>query len=239
MEAKKDTPPAAPLNIPFAQGRVAAALNFVVTYNGPGSWKRDAFWDEYVVTVSNPGSRPVTLAAAELTDVSGAVHPAGSDPWELESESKTLEEKYRAAGFAFVRYTGPGLLMAGAAATEVLAGGIFSTGAAAAATATLIAIPVYYVGVVAINHHNKVAMQAEFDRRRLAFPLPLAPGQTRTASLFFPTMAGPRRLALHWADDTGSGDVFLSLDFLRNLHLKEGPPTDAEKNTPPKPRPTP
>src|SRR5208283_1544404 len=117
LEAKKDTPPPQLLNMPFAPSRLEAALNTVITYNGPGSWKRDAFWDEYVVTLHNPGGQILTITAVELTDLSGTARTAGDKPWKLEKESKTLEEKYRAAGVAFARYTVPGVLIVGGAAT--------------------------------------------------------------------------------------------------------------------------
>src|SRR5208283_5705413 len=84
LKARKDTPPPQLLNVPFAPGRLEAALNAVITYNGPGSWKRDAFWDEYVVTLHNPGGQILTITAVELTDLSGTARTAGDKPWKLE-----------------------------------------------------------------------------------------------------------------------------------------------------------
>ena len=106
--ARKDTPGPQLLNVQFPPGRLDATLISVITYNGPGSWKRDAFWDEYVVTIQNTGNDPITIAAAGLTDSAGTMRAAGVAPWPLEQESKRLEDKYRAAGIAFVRYTTPG-----------------------------------------------------------------------------------------------------------------------------------
>ena len=218
-EAKKDTPPPELLNVTFAPAPLEATLNTVITYNGPGSWKREAFWDEYVVTLHNPGSQPLTISSTALTDFAGTLRPEGSDPWALEKESKTLEQKYHDAGIAFVRYTAPGVVIAGAGAGFAMAS-FASAGAASAAAVCLVALPVYYVGVLTINHHNRVAMEAEFNRRRLALPLTLAPGETRTGSCFLPMVTSPRSLALHWSSESGSGDTVLSLDFLRGLHLK-------------------
>jgi len=219
LEAKKDTPPPQLLNMPFAPSRLEAALNTVITYNGPGSWKRNAFWDEYVVTLHNPGSQALTISVVGLTDLAGAVRTTGDNPWELEKESKTLEEKYRAAGIAFVRYGAPAVVILGTGAWVVSAT-LYGTAGAVAASATLVALPVYYVGVVMINHYNKVAMEKEFNRRRLALPVVLAPGETRTGSLFFPMVPSPRALALHWTAESGPGDAVLALDFLHFLHLK-------------------
>ena len=219
-EAKKDTPPPELLNVTFAPALLEAVLSTVITYNGPGSWKRDAFWDEYVVTLHNPGSQPLTVATAGLTDFAGLARTAGTEPWALEKQSKTLERQYKDAGIAFVRYTAPGVLILGAGVAAISSAGIFSAGAAGAATATVVVLPLYYIGVLVINHSNKVAMEKEFNRRRLALPLTLAPGETRTGSCFLPMVTSPRSLALHWSSESGSGDTVLSLDFLRGLHLK-------------------
>jgi len=225
LKAKKDTPPPQMLNMSFPAGRLEATLNTVITFNGPGSWKRDAFWDEYVVTLRNPGSQMLIITDVGLTDYSGAVQSTGDNPWKLEKESKTLEERYHAAGVDFARYTAPGLLIAGGAAAigiGTAGGGMLAGYAAVVGTAglALVALPVYYGTVLTIDHHHKVGMEREFNRRRLALPLPLAPGETRTGSFFFPMVPSPRSLGLHWADVSGSGETVLALDFLRGLHLK-------------------
>ena len=118
-----------------------------------------------------------------------------------------------------MRYTAPGVLMLGAGAGFVSAS-LFSSGAATAAAATMVALPVYYVTVLTINHYNKVAMEKEFTRRRLALPLTLAPGETRTGSFFFPMVPSPRSLGVHWSSGPDSGAALLPLGFLHELHLK-------------------
>jgi hypothetical protein len=222
-EARKSTPPPQLLNVAFAPAPLEAALSTLITYNGPGSWKRDAFWDEYVVTLHNPGSQPLIVSSAGLVDFAGASRATGPEPWALEKESKTLERQYRDAGIAFVRYTAPGILILGTGAAVAMANTSFfvaaSSGAAAtAATATFVALPLYYAVVLTINHHNKVAMETEFNRRRLVLPLTLSPGETRTGSLFFPMVPNPRSLGLRWSTGTANGENVLPLDFLRGLH---------------------
>jgi len=225
LKAKKDTPPPQLLNVAFAPGGLEAALNAIITYNGPGSWKRDAFWDEYVVTLHNPGKQILTVTGVELTDPSGAVRVAGDNPWKLERESKTLEEKYRAAGMAFVRYTVPGVLIVGGAGALAAStsGGMFVGYAAlgGAGLAVVGVLPAYYGVILVINHHNKVAMEKEFGRRRLSLPLVLAPGEMRTGSFFFPMVPSPRALTMHWTAEPGVGDAVLALGFLHDLHIED------------------
>lgn len=235
-EAKKDTPAPKLLNVAFAPGSLGAELSMLITYNGPGSWKRDAFWDEYVVTLHNPGKEPLAVSGASLVDYAGTTHVPGDEPWVLEKRSKTLEQKYKEAGIAFVRYATPGILLLGTsaavmyAATPIMVWGPSTAGAGAAttaATATLVAIPIYYAVVLTINHRNKVAMEKEFARRRLVLPLTLAPGEARTGSLFFPMVPNPRSLGLHWSAGSAGGDSVLPLDFLHGLHA-----APAAKNRP-------
>ncbi len=208
------------LNVAFAPAPLEATLNSVITYNGPGSWKRDAFWDEYVVTLHNPGSQPLKVATASLVDNVGTVYSASDMPWALEKVSKTLEQKHKDAGMAFVRYTAPGLLIVGTGTAAAASAGFLSAGAATAGAATIVALPIYYIGVVVINHKNKAAMSGEFNRRRHVLSLRFAPGETRTGSFFFPTVPSPRSLGLGWSTATASGESVLPLDFLHGLHVK-------------------
>jgi len=221
---KRGTAPAQSLDRPFpASGTLEASLTALITYHGPGSWKREALWDEYVVRLHNGGESPITVESATLLDSAGGVVVPGSDPWELEKQSRQLEKQYRAHGEAFVRAAGPGVLLVGggAAAAAATASGwaLVSPAAAGAALAVVFVLPVYYTTVLAIDYHNKHQVLDEFQRRRLVAPLTLAPGETRTASLFFPMVRSPAALDLHGLSEAGEKRTSLPLDFLRDLHV--------------------
>ena len=222
--AKKNTPPVQLLNIPFpTSSPLQPTLTALISYGGPGSWKREALWDEYVITLENHGEGPLSIDSATLADAVEAPYPAGIDPWVLEKQSKKLEQQYRDHGEAFIRVAGPGVLIvgAGAATLSAAAGGsvIVSAGVVGAAAATVVVLPVYYLSVLGINHHNKKAVMTEFKRRRLPLPLTLAPGETRTGSLFYPMVRSPGSLTLQWSNETGSATAVLPLDFLQSLHV--------------------
>ncbi len=225
--AKKNTPPAQLLNVAFPPSApLQPSLAALIVYGGPGSWKREALWDEYVVALQNSGERSVTIDSTTLTDSNGMIIAAGVDPWVLEKQSKTLEKQYRASGLAFVRTAGPGVLIVGAGAAVLSAtatASLVSVAAVGAAAAAIVVLPIYYVTVLGINHHNKKAVMAEFMRRRLPLPLTLAPGETRTGSVFYPMVRGPRSLELHWSSESGSGEAALPLDFLHELHVPAVP----------------
>jgi hypothetical protein len=186
--AKKNTPSVQILNVAFAPSvPVQASLAALIVYGGPGSWKREALWDEYVVAVQNSGQQPATINWTTLTDANDMTIEAGTDPWVLEKESKTLEKQYRTSGLAFVRTAGPGVLIvgAGAAALAATTTSVFvSVAAVGAAAAAIVVLPVYYVTVWGINHHNKKAIIAEFNRRRLPIPLTISRARRGQAVCF-------------------------------------------------------
>jgi hypothetical protein len=224
------TPPAELLNRPFPpSGSLEASLLTLVTYHGPGSWKREALWDEYVVALHNGSERPIAVGSATLTDSAGIVAAAGVDPWALEKQSRVLEKRYRTEGEAFVRAAGPGALIVGAGAAAAAAtttAGAWTFVAPAAVGASLAALtilPVYYGTVVIIDHHNKQRVMTEFTRRRLPLPLTLAPGETRIGSLFYPMIRSPGALVLRCSTESGSPETALPLDFLSGLHVPAEP----------------
>jgi hypothetical protein len=231
----KKTPPARALNIKFPPAPLEATLYTEISDGAPGSWKREAFWDEYVVILHNPGDRPVQVLSAALTDYAGAPHAAGIDPWALERESKTLERRYRDAGVAFARVAAPRVIVAAAEPEVVASAGVGAAGAAAAATATAVALPVYGLSVFGINMHNKSVIHKEFERRRILFPLTLGPGESHTGSLFFPMIPNPKALSMKWSGHSGERDTALALDFLEGLHVPDGQ-KEAGKEAAPQPQ---
>ena len=232
--AKKDAPAVQLLGIAFHPQRRPATLASLITYGGPGSWKREALWDEYVVELVNHGVSPLTIDSATLFDSMATPYAAGSDPWVIEKQSKKLEKQYRDHGEAFIRAAGPGVLIVGVGAaamsTAAAGGGIYVLPAIAGmAVVTVVVLPVYYVSVLGINHHNKKAVMTEFKRRRLPLPLTLAPGESRTGSLFFPMVRSPASLALQWSGEPNGASTVLPLDFLKALHVPAAPDEHTNK----------
>ena len=190
-------------------------IHTVIVYQGPGSWKQKALWDEYLVSVTNTGSSPLQLIQASLTDVLGQDNLPGDDPWTLEKTSARNWEHYTETGMNLAM----GTLKAGSVAA--LAGFEYYFGSAALGAAALVAIPVVIVGVQVINGQNRGKVEEEFARRRLALPVTLTPGQRISGSLFFPQTPGPKALTFKGTSD--SQDVGVSMDFsatpLSGLHM--------------------
>jgi hypothetical protein len=228
--ASKDTPPAVMVNLTAAQPPVEAVVHSVIVYHGPGAWKRDAYWDEYVVSFVNRGDVPLVIDSATLSAFQGGVNIPGSDPWTLDRESKTWWQNAKSSQAGNLLVLGAGTVgVAGALAFASFASlgpawwsaTAASTAYATAATAVVVAAPLYAVGVVVVNSNNKGKILAEFNRRRLVLPATLAPGQTVQGSLFFRISPGPQRLTLHGRAGNEPIEVAIDLTPLRGLHLKE------------------
>jgi hypothetical protein len=223
QRADKKTPPIQPLNVTFPPSALDTSLYSEISYSGPGSWKREAYWDEYVVIMHNSGNQALNITSATLMDYADAVRPAGSDPWALERDSKSLERRYRDAGIAFSRMAAPRAIASAAEPTVVASAGMGTAGAATAATLTAVAVPVYGVTIFGINMHNKAAIKNEFNRRRVPLPLTLGPGESRAGSFFFPMVPNPQALTVHWTRSDGDGETTLELQFLQGLHVSGDP----------------
>ncbi|HUL53667.1 MAG TPA: hypothetical protein VLT83_09695 [Opitutaceae bacterium] len=239
--ARKATPPASPLQLNAAQASVEATVGAVIVYDGPGSWKRKAYWDEYVLTIANRGGAPVIVGSAALVDSQGNQISSGSDPWQLEQEGKTWWQNVKSSEGGRLVTLGVGTAAAGTAFVAVGATALTSASAGiAAGAATLglaaVALPVYAVATVAGNAKGRHKIEAEFSRRRLALPAKLAPGQTVRGSLFFRVTPGPARLLLHCRGDAGALEVAIDLAPLAGLHFKD---QHAPPPVPPAPAPAP
>jgi hypothetical protein len=227
--APKQTEPLVLVNLPSTLPPIEALLHTVIIYRGPGSWKREAYWDEYVVTVANRGNAMVTIDSASLTDFHDQVSAAGTDPWELESVSRSLAEK----GFGFVSDSavqiGGGvaaMAIGGSVGAMAFSGTIIST-ASGAAVGGLILLPAFIGGTVYSNIHSRHAIEREFERRRLVLPATLVPGQLVQGSLFFRISPGPKRLTLRCHIDGEPREVVIDLTPLAGLHLKTAAPPPA------------
>jgi hypothetical protein len=221
--AKSDTPPAQVLGWTATAPAGELTLQSVIIFKGPGSWKREARWDEYVVRLRNPGPQSMVLGSAELIDTLGHPQRTGDDPWELEKRSSTNWQRYGQAGLRVIMGAGAGIVILGAAEGAALAS-IQAGGAVAGTTMLTSVVPALFLvdvtAVAIIDHQNKGKVAEECQRRRLACPLTLASGEETTRSLFFPVTPGPQRLHLY--GQSGGHDVTLTLELpgLAGLHLE-------------------
>jgi hypothetical protein len=225
--AKADVPAAVPLGWTCAAPPADLTLESLIVYQGPGSWKRVAKWDEYVVKITNHGPEPLSIGSAALTDIVGQPQSPGTEPWQLEKISSTNWDLYGGMGLSLVAGAAGAVVLYGAAAATAYGSILAGSGAAASvggAAVALSVVPILAVvdiaAVQVMNHNNKVKVQTEFDRRRLVLPVEIAPGASREGSFFFPMTPGPQRLVVKGRAGGAPLDLVLELKPLAGLHLK-------------------
>lgn len=221
--AKDGSPPAQTLDWKVATAPAELTLRALIVFKGPGSWKREARWDEYVVQFSNHGVDDCVLESVELRDSRSDPVTPGADPWKLEKLSRTNWEKYGKSGLVLL--AGAGAVVATVAAAEAAAmGAILAGGTTAGGAIAMNVIPaallVNTVVVGVMDHRNKKAVEAEFARRRLVLPATVAPGGSLAGSWFFPMTPGPQRLMVRGRAGAQPFELVIGLSPLAGLHLK-------------------
>jgi len=231
--AGKDTPPPVPLNISAEAQSVNALINTVIIFGGPGSWKRDAYWDEYMMSITNIGEHPVILTSATLIDFQGNPAVSWDNPWELQEQSKAWIKNYDSGKTGVVLKVGAASVMTGAVVGGLVlvsggAASAFGPSAAALAStaapvAALVALPIIGVGTVVANVDAKKKVESEFHRRCLVLPVTIQPGQETQGSLFFRITPGPQRLLLLFTGVDPGFEVSFDLKPLSDLHIDTKP----------------
>ena len=222
----------APAAAETSDDRVRASFHAVVLRNGPGSWAKNALWDEYHVQVKNLSGSPVEITGAAIVDSHGLRLPSLDGRRQLQHESEANAKRYRREGVEIT--AGPGsatLVLAGAgmtvagigtavgATSAALLGGSSAAGATAAASALMLVGPAFAIaGIVRAVHNGQV--DDELARRAPDFPLVLAAGETRKLDLFVPLAPSPTRIELDYAAGSETGRLLLDLQVpLAGLHL--------------------
>ncbi len=197
---------------------LVVTIDALIVRDGPGTWARNADWDEYRLTVHNLSEMPVRLDRILVIDgLDHAVDTAASRK-ALVRQSRNVVRRYRDAGLdvkagagtstlvtSGTVVTAMGLGTASAAGTGALiSGGTASVGgAAAAASGMLIVGPALAVGGIVRGVNNaKVNERIESGHTELPTRIPAA-GNKRLR-LFFPITPSPQRLVLGYRDGEGA-----------------------------------
>jgi len=208
--------------------RVSASLDWIIVRDGPGTWAKNADWDEYLVTLRNRSSVAVTLTAITVIDSSEFRHPSVASRKKLVQASRQTARRYKGAGIDVKAGLGGGtLLVAGGLSASVGAGAgaaaVYGSGAAVGATAgALVLAPVLVVGGV-VREINNSKVNETIEARQTALPLEVAPGSARALDLFFPIAPSPTAIRIDYTDVSAAQTIVLDTrDVLDGLHLARG-----------------
>ena len=193
-----------------ADQQVSATLDWVIVRDGPGTWARNADWDEYLMRVDNLSDRPVQITRITVVDsLDTAIEPQQARN-KLVKASKQTARRYKDSGLKVKAGRGAGtMLVAGAAVTAVgvaSAGAIVATsalsgaaagagGAGAAVGGLLLLGPALAVGGV-VRGINNSAVSTQIEKRQTAFPLEVSGGEELMLDVFFPLAPSPQSIQL-------------------------------------------
>ena len=205
--------------------RVSASLDWVIVRDGPGTWAKNADWDEYLVTVRNGSAEAVTITAITVTDSSEHRHDAVANRKQLVKASKQTAKRYKGQGIEVkAGLGGRALVVAGGLSASVGAGAgvaaVYGSGAAVGATAgALVLAPVLVVGGV-VRGVNNSKVNESIEARQTPLPHEVGPGSARVFDVFFPIAPSPFEVRIDYEDASGEHSIVMDTrDALEGLHL--------------------
>ncbi len=109
--------------------QVTAILDWVIVRDGPGTWAKNADWDEYLLRVSNLSDQPIQVTRVIVVDSLDTRIESQPKRKQLVKGSKQTTRRYKDSGIKVKAGRGAGtMLVAGAAVTVI---GVAAASAAA------------------------------------------------------------------------------------------------------------
>jgi len=213
-----------------SDARLTAGVDWVIVRDGPGTWTKNADWDEYLFRVHNTSDDEISIESVVIYDSLETMITSDSSRKKLFKGSKKAAKRYKDEGLKvkaglggaeLVVIGGTSLASGAALGTAVL----FSTGSTAAAVGVvavgaIVAAPVIvFGGILRGVNNNKVAN--EIENRQTDLPLALSAGDATTLDVFFPLSPSPTRIEISYSDADGQHLLTINTaETLDGLHLR-------------------
>ena len=208
--------------------QVTAILDWVIVRDGPGTWAKNADWDEYLLRVSNLSDQPIQVTRVIVVDSLDTRIESQPNRKQLVKGSKQTARRYKGSGIKVKAGRGVGtMLVAGGAVTGIglVAYTAATWGAAAAGTgvvaagAVLLAGPALAVGGIVRGVRNR-AVSNQIEQRQTILPLELPAGKELQLDVFFPLAPSPGMVELSYTDATGEHTLIIDTSAaLNGLHI--------------------
>jgi len=219
----KDSEPLV-LNQPLAQAQdyyTTIYLDWVIVRDGPGTWAKNANWDEYLLRVQNDSQQTFEVMSVRVWDSQGVAQAPVNDRKLLIRRSKETAKRYKKEGVevkagasAGALWVASGAAIYGGSALGVGALYSGSTAAAGTAVALIAAAPVIAItGVVVAVNNSKV--NKEIGNRHTELPVVVEPGKVAMLGLFLPLVPSPSKIEILYNQNGQS--TLLSIDLLKVL----------------------
>lgn len=220
-----------------SDAHVSAALDWVIIRGGPGSWAKNADWDEYLLRVNNVSTDAIEFTGFTLYDSLGTPLAPGQDRKGLVKASKQTKKRYKKSGVEVkAGRSGVGLFATGAAITfvgytaavvaaqgAIMAGASTAGGAGVVAGGILLAGPALAIGGI-VRSANNSKVNSEIVRRHSALPAAVQAGEERTLDVFFPLAPSPTHLEIRYRHPLGEQVLVLDLkEAMEGVHLQSQP----------------
>ncbi|MBT8067292.1 MAG: hypothetical protein KJO09_08625 [Gammaproteobacteria bacterium] len=208
-----------------SDSRLAVALDWVIVRDGPGTWSKNADWDEYLLRAHNLSDKEIAIKSFVVFDSLETRIDSQVNRKDLIKGSKLASKRYKKEGLNLQAGFGGGTLAVAGGATAAAGAGIlagsslYSGAAAVGAVGVLVAAPVLVVGGV-FRGVNNSKVSREIENRSSDFPLTLAADSEVTLDVFFPLSPSPRWMEVKYSDaDSDHVLIIDTADALDGLHL--------------------
>ena len=211
--------------------QVTATLDWVIVRDGPGSWAKNADWDEYLLSVNNQSDQPISVTSITVIDSLDAQIEPQAGRKKLVKSSKETARRYKKSGVKVKAGRGAGtMLVAGAAVTAVGVGAAAATtygaamgaaagSAGAAAGGLLLLGPALAVGGIARGVNNS-KVNTQIELRQTTLPIEIPASGDVNLDVFFPLAPSPKRVELTYTDANGENTLVIDTSVaLNGLHM--------------------
>jgi hypothetical protein len=205
--------------------RLSATLDWVIVRDGPGTWAKNADWDEYLLTISNQSDLPIQLTNIIVVDSLNMRIAAQSGREQLVKASNKTVQRYKQSGIkvtaASGRITMAGAATAGGAAVGAAMGSGTIVGAGLGATiGVLVFAPAILVGSI-VRSARHSAVNTQIEQRQTLLPLDVPAGSELMLDVFFPLAPSPGTVELTYSNATGEHDIVIDTSAtLNGLHIE-------------------
>ncbi len=209
--------------------QVTAILDWVIVRDGPGTWAKNADWDEYLLRIRNLSDQPIQVIRVIVVDSLDTRIESQPKRKQLVKGSKQTARRYKDSGIKVKAGRGAGtMLVAGAAVTVIgvgaasvvaVSGATVAGSAGAAAGGLLLLGPALVVGGIVRGVRNS-AVNKQIEQRQTVLPLELSAGEELPLNVFFPLAPSPGMVEISYTDVTGEHSLTIDTSTsLNGLHI--------------------
>lgn len=203
---------------------LSVSLEWVIYRDGPGTWAKNADWDEYLMVLENLSDESLQITNIVVTDSLGTQIAPRQNRKELVKGSKETIRRYKGEGLKVKAGVSAGILVGAGAVAAAGTSGIGAAamaggGAAAGAAVIVVAVPVVVVAGL-IRGANNSKVNNEIKSRQTLLPVVLPEKEKQRVNLFFPLAPSPRQIEITYIDSAGDHKLFIDTQaVLEGLHI--------------------